>query len=174
MQYKAQRLYITASGKVQYLESLITSDGRSINEIKIRIARGKKAFQDPSTILGNRHISIKIRNGVLESYTVPVLTNMRKWVLDHQQCRCQCHQCSRNVVGFLKNAKIIVRRENYQWRCATRRAETGRKLCVKIREGQARFFGHVMRRDGLETSLQQGWSMGKRAVEDNVLSISTA
>ena len=60
--------------KFRYLGSLVTSDGRSANEIKIRIAQAKKAFQDLSTILRNNHISIKTRKTVLECYMVPILT----------------------------------------------------------------------------------------------------
>ena len=44
-----------------------------------------------------------------------------------------------------------------------RRAETGRKLRVKISERQARFFGYVMRRDGLENIIITGMINGKRS-----------
>ena len=70
--------------KFKYLGSLITSDGRSINEIKIRTAQAKKAFQDLSTSLRNKHISIKTRiKRVLECYIVPTLTyGSESWTIN--------------------------------------------------------------------------------------------
>ena len=58
------------------------------------------------------------------------------------------HQCSTkfNVVSKKSAAKITVHRITNE--DVLRRAEIGRKLCVNIRERQARFFGHFMRRDG--------------------------
>ena len=36
-------------------------------------------------------------------------------------------------------------------------------MCVKIRERQARFFGHVMRRDGMENIITTGKIIGKKS-----------
>ena len=55
MQYRAQRLYYSRWKKFKYIEPLVTSDGRSTNEVKIRIAQAKKAFQDLSTTPRNKH-----------------------------------------------------------------------------------------------------------------------
>ena len=60
-----------------------------------------------------------------------------------------------------KNVKIIVHRISNEE--VLRRVETGRKLCVKIRERQVRFFGHVMKRDGLENIIMTGMMKGKKS-----------
>ena len=68
-------MVISKMKKFKYLGSVITSDGKSITEIKIRIiAQAKKAFQDLGAILRNKHISIKTHKRVSECYMVPILT----------------------------------------------------------------------------------------------------
>ena len=77
--------------KFKYLGSLITSDGRSINKIKVIIAQARKAFQDLSTILRSKHISIKTRKRVLECYMVPMLTyGSESRTINN--ALCECHQ----------------------------------------------------------------------------------
>ena len=147
--------------KFKYLGSLITSDGRSINEIKIRIVQAKKALQDFSTISRNKHILIKMRKTVLECYIVPILTyGSESWTINNAAV---------NVINaaemiFKKYAKIIVHRQNYQLmqKCSEEQ-RLGRKLCVIIRERQIRFCGHVMRRDGSENIITTGMINDKRS-----------
>ena len=56
-----------------YLGSLITSDGRCINEIKRRMAQAKASFQNMKSILTNKHLSLGVRKSVLQCYIEPTL-----------------------------------------------------------------------------------------------------
>ena len=48
-----------------YLGSLITSDGRCINEIKRTMAQAKASFQNMKSILTNKRMSLGVRKRVL-------------------------------------------------------------------------------------------------------------
>ena len=147
MQYKAQRLYIIIIqqvAKFRHLGSLITSDGRSVNEIKIRIARAKTAFQDLSTILRNKYISMKTRKRVLECY-IPILTyRSESWAINN----AAVNVINAAEMWFLRKVQRLSYIDRITNEEVLRRAETGRKLCVKVRERhkQDSVFGHVMRR----------------------------
>ena len=59
--------------KFNYLGSLITSDGRCINEIKRRMAQAKASFQNMKSILTNKRLSLEVRKRVLQCYIEPIL-----------------------------------------------------------------------------------------------------
>ena len=59
--------------KFNYLGSLITSDGRCINEIKRRMAQAKASFQNMKSILTNKRLSLGVRKRVLQCYIEPIL-----------------------------------------------------------------------------------------------------
>ena len=59
--------------KLNYLGSLITSDGRCINEIKRRMAQAKASFQNMKSILTNKRMSLGVRKRVLQCYIEPIL-----------------------------------------------------------------------------------------------------
>ena len=59
--------------KFNYLGSLITSDGRCINEIKRRMAQAKASFQNMKSILMNKRLSLGVRKRVLQCYIEPIL-----------------------------------------------------------------------------------------------------
>ena len=44
-----------------------------------------------------------------------------------------------------------------------RRAKTCRKSCVKLRERQAKFFGHIMRRDRMKSIITTGMINGRKS-----------
>jgi hypothetical protein len=81
----------------KYLGATITSDGRSIGEIKIRIAQAKTAFMDLRKILTSQRITTETRRRVLESYIYPILhcsmdpkrgTSTEKQQTSSMQLRC--------------------------------------------------------------------------------------
>ena len=59
--------------KFNYLGSLITSDGRCINEIKRRMDQAKASFQNMKSILTNKRLSLGVRKRVLQCYIEPIL-----------------------------------------------------------------------------------------------------
>ena len=67
--------------KFNYLGSLITSDGRCINEIKRRMAQAKASFQNMKSILTNKRMSLGVRKRVLQYY----IDNLKCCV----ECKCK-------------------------------------------------------------------------------------
>ena len=68
----------------KYLGMTIGSDGRSLKEIKIRIAQAKNAFADLTKILTNPHLSFKTRKRVLDCYILPILKyGSEAWTLSN-------------------------------------------------------------------------------------------
>ena len=59
--------------KFNYLGSLITSDGRCINEIRRRMAQAKASFQNMKRIVTNKRLSLGVRKRVLQCYIEPIL-----------------------------------------------------------------------------------------------------
>lgn len=80
--------------KFSFLGKTVSSDTRSLHEIKIRIAAAKLAFTDK--ILINQQISSETRQSSrCRHYTSP---HAWKWSTDIFFKKCKNHQCSRNVV----------------------------------------------------------------------------
>ena len=66
----------------RYLSSLISSNGRSTNEIKRRIVLAKQAFIDLGYILRNKKMSFRIRFRLLKCYVWSVfLYDCESWTI---------------------------------------------------------------------------------------------
>ena len=109
---------------------------------------------------------------MLECYIVPILTyGSESWTINNAAVDI----IDAAEMWFLRKMQRLSYVDRITNEDALRRAETGRNVCVKIRERQARFFEHAMSRDGLENIITTGVINGKkRAEEDNVLNILTA
>ena len=59
--------------KFKYLGTMISEDGRSDKEIRIRITQAKQSFIKLKTILTNKKLSFKTRERVLQCYVYPIL-----------------------------------------------------------------------------------------------------
>lgn len=144
----------------KYLGVTIASDGRSTNEIKIRIARAKSAFADLSKILTNQRISFKTRKRVLDCYVIPIMkygseawtiNNKAASTIDAAEMWCLRRMLKISYLDRVTNEDVL------------RRAGVEKHLCNDIRKGQATFFGHVMRREKLEHIVTTGKILGKRS-----------
>ena len=93
-------------------------------------------------------------------------TNIWKQVMDHQQCCCECHQC-RN--WFLRKPQRMSYTDRVTNEEVLRRAETGRKLYVKIREASKILWACHEERQNRKHDNRE-----KRAEKHNVLNILTA
>ena len=68
--------------KFNYLGSMLTSDGRSVTEIRRRIAIAKESFERLSKILKCRTMSIDTRLRVLNCYVLPILMyGCESWII---------------------------------------------------------------------------------------------
>jgi len=143
----------------KYLGALITSDGRSIKEVKSRIAQAKKAFSDLKKILTNQRLTFKTRLRVLNTYILPVLKyGSEAWTINN---------ATSNIIDaaemwFLRRMQKISYVDRVTNEEVLRRADVHRALGQNIRKGQATFFGHVMRKEALENIVTAGKIEGKR------------
>ena len=73
MQYRNEWDRFKTSSQINYLGSLITSDGRCINEIKMRMAQAKTYFQNMKSILTNKRLSLGVRKRGLQCIIEAIL-----------------------------------------------------------------------------------------------------
>ena len=143
----------------KYLGVWITSDGRCATEIRSRIAQAKSAFQNMKNILTNQKLAIKTRCRVLGSYILPIL-----------MYGCEAWNISQKLESNIKAAEMWFLRRmlkvSYKDRVTNQhvleRVGTEQTLLKDIRKRQSKFFGHVMRRKGLEHLVTTGMVNGRR------------
>lgn len=145
--------------KYVYLGTIITSDGRCSNEIRARIAKAKSTFNSMKKILTNTNLSITVRKRVLQSYIMPILLY-----------GCETWTMSKQITKQLEAAEMWFwrRMQRIPWTAKKTNEEVLREVTEKrnlirsIMRRQARFFGHVMRRQQLENLVTTGKMEGKR------------
>lgn len=145
--------------KFKYLGTLITPDARCTSEINSRIAQAKVAFENMGNIMKSKKISIHVRKRVLNTYVYPILTYASEgWNITKQHQK----RLEATEMWFLRRMLRISYKDHMKNEDVLRRADTSRSLISFIRKRQARFFGHVMRRPGMENNVTTGKICGKR------------
>ena len=146
--------------KFNYLGSLITSDGRCINEIKRRMAQAKASFQNMKSILTNKRLSLGVRKRVLQCYIEPMLLNgCESWSMTKQTSM----SIEAMEMWFLRRMLRVSWTEKRTNLEILNTASSTRKLMSNIKRRQAEFLGHVMRKGKLEHLLTTGKIEGKRS-----------
>ncbi|BFY98674.1 hypothetical protein BsWGS_01714 [Bradybaena similaris] len=143
----------------KYLGTLITSDGRCIKEVKCRIAQAKAAFHKLKHILCNLSLSIEVRKRVLRSYVEPILVyGSESWTIS----KLVRNYLEAVEMWFYRRMMRIPWTDKRRNEDVLRETNSRRELVTRIRRRQAAFFGHVMRRGGLEYAVSTGKLEGKR------------
>ena len=144
----------------KYLGSWITSDGKSEKDITTKIGMAKSAYTELKHLLTNRHISIKTRMRVLKCYVWPVLLyGAETWTISKEMRK----KLEAAEMWFLRRMMKI------EWTAMKTNEEvlgmasTNRKLMHTIRKSQFEFFGHIIRKNGLENLVTTGKVEGSRA-----------
>ena len=148
--------------KFNYLGSLITSDGRCIDEIKRRMAQAKASFQNMKSILTNKRMSLGVRKRILQCYIEPILL-----------CGCESWSMTKQTLTSIEAMEMWFLRRMLRVSCTEKRtnleilnwfsAGSTRKLISNVKRRQAAFLGHVMRKGKLEHLLTTGKIEGKRS-----------
>ena len=124
--------------RYSYLGTVITSDGRCLEEIRTRIAIAKVAFCKMKNILTNKKISIETRKRVLKCYIEPVLLyGCEAWTMSRQ---AEKHLMAVEM-WFLRKMQRIPwtdRKTNEQ---VLQETNEDRKLIRVIRRRQSKFLG---------------------------------
>ena len=150
---------IKQANSFKYLGTQITSDGRNHQEIKSRIAQAKASFQQMKSIMTNIKMSMLVRKRILEAFIEPVLLyGCEAWTIDERMKR----SLETTEMWFLRRLMRIpwtAKKTNEE---VLTEAQTTRQLMTKIRKRQAKFVGHVIRRNRLEHLVTTGKFDGKR------------
>ena len=119
----------------------------------------KIAFSKMKNILTNKKMSIETRKRVLRCYIEPVLLyGCEAWTMNSQ---AEKHLMAVEM-WFLRRMQRIpwtARKTNDQ---ELQETNENRKLIREIRRRESKFFGHVMRINGLENLVTTGKIEGKR------------
>ena len=104
--------------KFNHLGSLITSDGRCINEIKRRMAQAKTSFQNMKSILTNKRLSLGVRNRVMQCYIEPILLyGCESWSMTKQTLSSIEAMGMWFLRRMLRVGSIVDRKENQFRNC---------------------------------------------------------
>ena len=156
---KIEENTIKQANSFKYLGTQITSDGRNHQEIKSRIAQAKASFQQMKSIMTNIKISIVVRKRLLETFIETVLLyGCEAWTIDERMKS----SLEATEMWFLRRMMRIpwtAKKTNEE---ILTEAQTTRQLMTKIRKRQAKFVGHVIRRNQLEHLVTTGKFDGKR------------
>ena len=142
-----------------YLGSMITADARCETEIKRRVGIAKTAFRQMYKILTNRKLSIKTRKGLIKTHIwSTLLYGAESWTLSSAMKR---KLDAMELWLWRRMMKIpwTARRTNEE---VLEMVGEKRHLLLEVRKRQLNFFGHVMRREGLENIIITGMVEGKR------------
>ena len=151
---------IQQTSSFNYLGSMLTSDGRSDQEIKRRIAISKDTFNKKKTILKNTRISLPTRVRILGCYIWSVLLyGCETWTISSRMHK----RLQATEMWFLRRILRISWTEGITNKEVLSRAGVKRTLMATIRSRKMKFLGHVMRRNGTENLAITGKIEGTRA-----------
>ena len=146
--------------KDKYLGSIVTHNGRCVEEIKTRIAIAKNAFTKIKAMVTNRAISINLRKRFIKAYVWSTLTyGCEAWTINKEMERkieaaeMWCYRRMMKIAWTerVSNEQVLIR------------VGAKRELMRMVRRRQLRFLGHVMRRHQIENICIIGRLEGRRA-----------
>ena len=145
--------------RYKYLGSVVTKDGRSVEEIKTRIAIANNAFNKVKHIVTNRSISISLRRRFIKSYVwSAMLYGCEAWTINKDMEK----RIEAAEMWFFRRMLKISWTDRVSNDVVLHRAGTKREIMKIIRQRQLRFLGHVMRSQQLENVCMTGRIEGRR------------
>ena len=145
--------------KMKYLGVTLTEDGRSTEEIKIRIAKAKAAFSEMKNILTSHQLSLELRFRLLNCYIYPIfLYGAETWTLTKKE--------EDKIKAF--EMWTLRRLGKISWKAKMRNADvlsmlnTEQKLLGEVKKRQLEYFGHTKRHNSIRKEILEGKLEGKR------------
>ena len=130
-----------------YLGSTITNKGQSAPEIRRRLAMARDAVQKLTSIWRSRRIRLNLKLRLLQAAVFPIATyGSESWSMqkaDERRVDAFEMWCYRRILRI----SWTEMRSNI-W--VLEKIGTGLVVREAIRKQKLRFFGHVIRRDGLD------------------------
>ncbi|GFN78636.1 endonuclease-reverse transcriptase [Plakobranchus ocellatus] len=144
----------------RYLGTIITQDGKSHTEIKARIAQAKTNFQKMKPLLTNNKITITTRKRALQCYIEPILMyGCEAWTIT-KEIQKKIEAAEMWFFRRMLRVPWTARKTNEE---VLKETESTRSLMNRVRRRQAKFVGHIMRREGLENLVTTGRMEGKKS-----------
>ena len=145
--------------KYTYLGQVITEDGRCEVEIRRRIQIARTNFLKMKNILTSRKIKIEIRRKILDCYIMSsLLYAAETWTINEAEWK--------RLEGFETWALRKMLKISYLEHKANEEvfelAKSGRKLKVDILTRKIKYFGHLIRGNGLQRSILEAYIPGSR------------
>ena len=145
--------------KYTYLGQVITEDGRCEVEIRRRIQIAKTNFLKMKNILTSRKINIEIRRKIMECYILSsLLYAAETWTINEADWK--------RLEGFetwaLRRMLKISYLEHRTNEDVFKLAKSGRKLKIDILTRKIKYFGHLVRGNGLQRSILENYIPGSR------------
>src|SRR3989441_5395030 len=156
---------ITVDGKrieqvksFKYLGSVITEDGRSHSDVKVRIAMAKDAFNKRKELL-TKGLSMTLKKIMVKVLVWPVvLYGCETWTL----LQDQINRLEELEVWLWKGLEKIIWRDKTHNDEVFARVKEERYLIKTIRQRQKNWIGHVLRGNGLLRDVMEGRVKGKK------------
>ena len=143
-----------------YLGSLVTSDGRSRDEIRRRITIAKSSFGTMRSVLTDRKLSLPIKTRLLKCYVwSTLLYGCESWTITAETRR----NIEAAEMWFFRRMLRISYMERITNEEVLNRVHQKRQLYRTILDRQAKFLGHSIRKGKLENLVLQGRIQGRRA-----------
>ena len=145
--------------KMVYLGGLTTNDGKCEQEIKRRIELARTAFQNMSKVLTSRKINIQTRKRLLQCYVwSTLLYGSETWTL-HKPTIKRLEAFEMWSYRRMMRISWTKHKTNEE---VLRMANVKRSLITIITKRKCQYFGHLIRRNGIQRTLLEAKIEGKR------------
>ena len=160
------KINITIEGKpieqvknMVYLGHMATEDARSEKEIRRRIEIARSAFENMSKTLTSRSINIELRLRVVKCYVwSTLLYGSETWTMTKSLTK----KIEAFEMWIFRRMLKISYTEHKSNDAVLKLMKTEKQLINTIKQRKCRYFGHLIRRDGLQRLLLEGRINGKR------------
>ena len=141
-----------------YLGSLLTCDCESRFDIRQKVAEAKKAFSDMKSVLANLKMPMKLRLRILKCYIEHFFLFGSETLMTADKKTLMA-----TVLWFLRRMLKIKWTDKVTNEEVSKRAGTERWMMNAIAKRQASFFGHIIRKQGLENRAMTGKTLGRKS-----------
>ena len=164
---EAPTVKITVNGEIleqvhkfQYLGQIITDDGKCDSEVKARIEIARRRFVGMKDVLVSRQLSLSLRRRLVRCYVMSTLLYAAEtWTMNSDLCR---RINALEMWIYRRMLKISYEDHISNERVLERVGEKTCYLLSTIKERKMRYFGHIVRANGLQRVLMEGCVAGVR------------
>jgi len=144
-----------------FLGSVIEKEGKCDMEINRRVAIGKAAMNGLEKIWKDKHVSIDTKKRLVKALIIPTVTyGSETWTLT-KKTRKKINACEMWIWRKMQRISWTEKKTN-EWVRRDIGIEKEETLQQTVLRAKLRFFGHIMRSDGLEKEMMLAYGEGRR------------